>query len=278
MQKLKLSGGTLVFLGAAFWSLNAPLVKFLTLDSYLICGLRSAIAAAALAAFIRPKQLKWNGWMLLYVCSYAALSLSVISALTMTSSPIAVGMQYTATIWLFLINLIVTRKFNPRAFIPVCVIIAGVALFMCSSTDTTSAQGNLIALSEGVFFTGLTLGAKKSAGTNSVGLTGIANAFTAVVIFLFFPQAGASIGALTAQDWLLMLILGVVQVGGGYVCYTLGVQRVTPQKASIIALWEMILGPVWVALFLKEYPSVLVLAGFAIVLAGIVLDSRMNTD
>lgn len=52
----------------------------------------------ALAAFIRPRQLNWNGWMLLYVCSYAALSLSVISALTMTSSPIAVGMQYTATI------------------------------------------------------------------------------------------------------------------------------------------------------------------------------------
>lgn len=278
MQKLKLSGGTLVFLGAAFWSLNSPLVKFLTLDSYLICGLRSAIAAVALAVFIRPKQLKWNGWMLLYVCSYAALSLSVISALTMTSAPIAVGMQYTATIWLFLINLIATRKFNLRAFIPVCVILVGVVLFMCSSTDATSAQGNLIALSEGIFFTGLTLGAKKAAGTNSVGLTGIANAFTAAVVFLLFPQAGASIPTLTGRDWLIMLILGVVQVSGGYVCYTLGVQRTTPQKASIIALWEMILGPVWVALFLKEYPSALVLVGFAIVLAGIVLDSRMNTD
>ena len=278
MQKLKLSGSMLVFLGAAFWSLNSPLVKFLTLDSYLICGLRSAIAAVALAAFIRPKQLKWNGWMLLYVCSYAALSLSVISALTMTSAPIAVGMQYTATVWLFLINLIATRKFNLRAFIPVCVILVGVALFMCSFTDATSAQGNLIALSEGIFFTGLTLGAKKAAGTNSVGLTGIANAFTAVVVFLLFPQAGASISTLTGRDWLIMLILGVVQVSGGYVCYTLGVQRTTPQKASIIALWEMILGPVWVALFLKEYPSALVLVGFAIVLAGIVLDSRMNTD
>lgn len=157
-----------------------------------------------------------------------------------------------------------------------CVILAGVALFMCSSTDAASTQGNLIALSEGIFFTGLTLGSKKAAGTNSVGLTGIANAFTAAVVFLLFPQAGASLGTLTAQDWVLMLILGVVQVSGGYAFYTMGVQRTTPQKASIIALWEMILGPVWVALFLREYPSALVLAGFAIVLAGIILDDRIN--
>lgn len=112
----------------------------------------------------------------------------------------------------------------------VCVILAGVALFMCSSTDATSAQGNLIALSEGIFFTGLTLGAKKAAGTNSVGLTGIANAFTAVVVFLLFPQAGAALPTLTGQDWFVMLILGVVQVGGGYAFYTLGVQRTTPRR------------------------------------------------
>jgi len=75
-----------------------------------------------------------------------------------------------------------------------------------------------------------------------------------------------------------MLILGIVQIGGGYAFYNLGIQRVTPQKASIIALWEMILGPVWVALFLQEYPSVPVLVGFIIVLIGIVLDARMSRE
>lgn len=278
MIRQKLSGGMMVFLGAAFWSLNAPLVKFLTLDPYLICGLRSLIAAIALAAFIRPKQLKWNGWMLLYICSYAALSLSVIVALTMTSSPIAIGMQYTATIWLFLIQLAATKRFRLRAFLPVCVIVTGVVFFMASATDAASTQGNLIALSEGVFFTGLTLGAKRAAGSNSIGLTGIANAFTALVVLLLFPRAVSSVGSMTGRDWLILLILGVVQVGCGYVFYTIGVQRTTPQKASIIALWEMILGPVWVALFLHEYPNVMVLIGFAIVLVGIVLDSKINAD
>ena len=70
-----------------------------------------------------------------------------------------------------------------------------------------------------------------------------------------------------------MLILGVVQVGGGYGCFNLGVQKVSAQRASIIALWEMILGPLWVALFLGEYPSTLVLIGFVFILVGIVLDN-----
>ncbi len=73
-----------------------------------------------------------------------------------------------------------------------------------------------------------------------------------------------------------MLVLGVVQVAGGYGFYNLGVQRVTPQKASIIALWEMILGPVWVALFLKEYPTLPVIIGFLIILIGMILDAKKD--
>mgnify|MGYP003242611885 CR=1 FL=1 len=58
MKKITLSGGFLVFLGAAFWSLNSPLVKYLSLDPVLICALRSVIAGIALAATIRPSSFR----------------------------------------------------------------------------------------------------------------------------------------------------------------------------------------------------------------------------
>ena len=87
------SGAMLVFIGAVLWSLNAPLVIFLDLDPFLKCGLRALIAALTLAPFIRPRKLKWNGWLLLYVVSFCLLSLSIILALGMTSSPVAIGMQ-----------------------------------------------------------------------------------------------------------------------------------------------------------------------------------------
>lgn len=276
MSHIRLSGSMLVFLGALFWSLNSPLVKFLTLDSILICGLRSLIAAVALAAFIRPKRLNWNIWMLVYVCSYASLCLSIILALSMTSAPIAIGMQYSATVWLFLVNFFLTKKFNVRAFVPVCVIVVGVVCFMLSGTDATSSTGNLIALAEGVFFALMTVSSKKAAGTNVIGMTAVANIFTGVLMCLVFPANMGQIVHMTGQDWVIMVILGVVQVGGGYCFYNMGVQKVSPQKASIIALWEMILGPIWVALFLKEYPSAMVIVGFVIILIGMVLDAKLS--
>lgn len=275
MSKVRMSGGVLVFSGALFWSLNAPIVKFLDLDPLLICGLRSMIAAVALAGSIRPKRLNWNRWMVLYVCSYAALCLSIILALTMTSAPIAIGMQYTATIWLFLVGLIQTRRFEWHRAIPVCVILVGVLFFMSSGTDSTSSVGNLIALCEGVFFACMTVSAKKAAGTNPIGLTAVANLFTGLLVFSLAPANVGGLAELSAMDQGLMLVLGVVQVGCGYAFYNLGLQRVSAQKASIIALWEMILGPVWVALFLKEYPVPPVLIGFAIILVGMLLDVKL---
>ena len=278
MYHRSISGGILVFLGAVFWSLNSPLVKYLTLDSLLICGLRSLIAGVALAAAIRPKQLRWNRWMIIYVCSYAGLCLSIIQALGTTSAPVAIGMQYTAAIWLFLTNLIKTKKLNIRKLISVVVIFVGVVFFMCSGEDTTSQTGNLIALSEGVFFALMTVSAKKVAGTNPVGLTAIANLFTGISVFLLFPSALNGIPAMSTKDWIVILILGIVQVGAGYAFYNMGIQKISAQKASIIALWEMILGPIWVAIFLKEYPNPMVLTGFVIILIGMLLDSLLHTD
>lgn len=278
MKKITLSGGFLVFLGAAFWSLNSPLVKYLSLDPVLICALRSVIAGIALAATIRPKQLSWNGWTLVYVVSYTGLCMSIILALGATSAPVAIGMQYTATIWLFLVGLLRTHRFRFKSFLPVLVIFIGVVFFMCSGSDAASQKGNLIALTEGVFFALMTISSKKVAGKNPVGLSAVGNLFAGAAIFLFVPGIVGKMSVMTGLDWVIMLVLGVVQNGAGYAFYNYGIQKVSAQKASVIALWEMILGPVWVALFLKEYPQPTVLIGFVIILLGMLMDALLNSE
>ena len=277
MKKLLSSGGVLVFLGAFFWSLNAPIVKFLNVDSFLLCGLRSLIAGISLVAFIRPKKLNWNRWMIVYVLSYAALCLTVIVSLDMTSSPVAVGMQYTAPVWLFLVSVLKSKRFCFRSFLPVLVISVGVVFFMFSSTDDTSSKGNLIALTEGIFFAFLSTSSKKAAGTNPLGLTAIGSLFTGVLMLLLFPSHTATMVTMTTQDWIFTLILGVVQIGLGYAFFNLGVQKVSAEKASVISLWEMILGPVWAMLFLKEYISLPVIVGFVIILIGMLLDAYLSS-
>ena len=118
MKNLKISGGMLVFLGALFWSLNSPIVKFLTVDQMLTTGMRALIAGITLAPFIRIKQLKWNWWMLLYLCSYTALCLCIVLSLSRTSAPIAIGMQYTAIVWLFIVTSLSQRNSIKSASFP----------------------------------------------------------------------------------------------------------------------------------------------------------------
>ena len=156
-MKRNIPGGLLVFLGAMFWSLNSPIIKFLEMDSFLLCGLRALIAGIVLVPFLRPKQLCWNRWMLLYVVSYCGLSLFIILALSMTSAAVASGMQYTAVIWLFLLNWAVTRRIDLRSLAPVGVVLVGVVFFMSSGTEGSTGIGNLIALVEGIFFCRLLL-------------------------------------------------------------------------------------------------------------------------
>ena len=275
-QKLPLSGSMLVFFGALFWSLNAPLVKFLAVDALLTCGLRSLIAGVVLLPFLRPSKLHWSPWLAVYLVSYACLCLGVVLALRRTSAAIAIGMQYASIVWLFLASTIASRKLERKRILPVVLITVGVIIFMLSGISGSSMTGNLIALTESISFAFMTVGAKKSAGDNPLGLTALANLFTGMFIFFFLPPQFTDLGTLTGMEWTIILILGIVQIGLGYALYNMGVRRVTPQKASVIALWEMILGPVWVAVFLREYPGLLVLTGFIIILAGILADARAD--
>lgn len=272
-----LSGSVLVLLGAICWSLNSPLVKYLPLDPFLICGLRSVIAAVVLLPFLRPRKIHWNRWLAAYCLCYCALCLSVIVALSRTSAAIGVGMQYTATVWLFLLLWYQTGYFNRKAFLPVLVIMVGVVCFMLSGgSGDSNSLGNAIALTEGFFFAAMSLTSKKATQENVLGLTALGNLFTGALVFGLFPSARLALPAMTVQEWILMLILGVVQVAAGYALFFLGVQKIPARKASVLALWEMILGPLWVALFLHQYPNAMVLTGFAIILVGMVLDAKMG--
>ena len=87
MKRLSNCGGVLVFLGALFWSLNSPLVKYLSIDPLLIILLRSVIAGIVLLPFLRPKHLNWNPWILVYLISYACLTLGVVIFSRALTSP-----------------------------------------------------------------------------------------------------------------------------------------------------------------------------------------------
>lgn len=63
--------------------------------------------------------------------------------------------------------------------------------------------------------------------------------------------------------------MGVFQVGAGLILYTLGSKTVPAAELTLLSLAEVLLGPLWVWLFLGETITAYTLIGGTILLAAI---------
>ncbi len=99
-----------------------------------------------------------------------------------------------------------------------------------------------------------------------------------VVAFLPFASPGEITG--DAAGWLALL--GVGQIGLGFMLLTVGARLIPAAQVGLITLLEVVLGPVWVWAALDERPSTLTLVGGAVVITAIVIQTRgspvMPTD
>jgi drug/metabolite transporter (DMT)-like permease len=81
----------------------------------------------------------------------------------------------------------------------------------------------------------------------------------------------ADVGAL---DVTLFAVLGIAQIGLGFIFLTIGARLIPAGEVALITLLEIVLGPLWVWLFLSEGPSAATLAGGLIVLGAVLVQSR----
>ena len=63
--------------------------------------------------------------------------------------------------------------------------------------------------------------------------------------------------------------MGVFQVGGGLVLYTLGSKTLPAAELTLLSLAEVLLGPLWVYLFLNEVATLNTLVGGLVLLLAI---------
>jgi drug/metabolite transporter (DMT)-like permease len=84
----------------------------------------------------------------------------------------------------------------------------------------------------------------------------------------------ASPGEITGGDVVWLALLGIGQIGLGFVLLTVGARLIPAAQVGLITLLEVVLGPLWVWLALDERPSTLTLAGGAIVIIAIIIQTR----
>jgi drug/metabolite transporter (DMT)-like permease len=80
-------------------------------------------------------------------------------------------------------------------------------------------------------------------------------------------------GTVGAKDLLLIVLLGVGQIGLGLAFLVTGARLIPAAEVALITLLEIVLGPLWVWLALSERPSTTTLAGGAIVVAAVALQA-----
>ncbi|HXK61952.1 MAG TPA: DMT family transporter, partial [Acidobacteriota bacterium] len=146
-------------------------------------------------------------------------------------------------------------------------------LFFLDSLSPAGFWGNAAAIASGVCFAWLTLLMRKQKEGSTIESVLLGNVLAAVLCIPFyfsgFPTA--------LSDWSVLLVLGLVQIGLSYVCYSIAIKFVTAIEAILIPVIEPILNPLWVFLFLGEQPGSWAIAGGAIVLGAVTMRSLALT-
>jgi drug/metabolite transporter (DMT)-like permease len=84
-------------------------------------------------------------------------------------------------------------------------------------------------------------------------------------------------GSVGPHDLLLIVVLGVGQMGLGLAFLTMGARLIPAAEVALITLLEIVLGPLWVWLALSEHPSTATLVGGTIVVAAVALQAGGET-
>ena len=144
----------------------------------------------------------------------------------------------------------------------------GILIMVIQENSGNSLKGNLAALASAFAFSLFTINLRYQKNIEMLpcifmsGLVGIM--LTSIIIY--YDGSGVN---LPQGDVTIAICMGVFQVGSGLVLYTIGSKSVPATQLTILAMGEVLLGPVWVWVFLGEVVSLSTFIGGSILLCAI---------
>lgn len=261
--------GRILILAAAFlWSLAGVFIKFLDVPPLTIVFYRSLFAFLVFTLFVRRAQWRFNQSVLVSTVTYSAAISAFVSANKLTSAANAIVLQYTAPIFVFLFSRLVLGE--PITRLNALTLVAGMAGVIVISFDSAGEPemaGVLLALLSGVLFAAYMVNLTRTRDLEPIYLTWINNGFCSLALLLVVYSELV----LTAREFVILAVMGTVQLGLPYFLFSKGLERVSLQEAALIALIEPVLNPIWVALLAGEIPSTATLGGSVLIVAGLAI-------
>lgn len=259
-------GVLMTVLAAVVWSTGGLLVKLISLDAFTILFYRSLYAGIFFLLVYGSEALRLDKRALLVAICYAPLLICFVTATKLTTAANAIFLQYISPAIVLVLEARLLKKSIARHnLITVLFCIGGLSLFLLEQKGGNHWWGDALALLSGFFSACLILSLRFSNRSQQMSGIVLGNILVVLVTMPMFLKSPSP----SVNEHLMLLFLGVIQIGVGYLLFTYGQRRIPAIDSALIAMLEPILNPVWVMIGYHERPSMWALAGGLIILGSL---------
>ena len=164
--------------------------------------------------------------------------------------------------------LVLREPVRAATWIAIAVALGGILIMVSDKTGDVAVQGSLAALGSALGFAVFTVALRWGRSGEMLPSVFLSGLFAIVITFGICQFLALSV-VLSLQDGGVAMGMGVFQVGAGLILYTLGSRSLPAAELTLLSLAEVLLGPLWVWLFLNETASLNTLVGGAVLLMAI---------
>ena len=256
-----------VFLASVCFSTGGLFIKLIPWSALAINGARNLVGAAVIGLYLllTRRKVVFSRRVLTGALSMIGVTTLFALANKMTTAANAIVLQFTAPVFVILLMAVIYRQKPTRTDILTCfAVLLGVVLFFVDGIRMGNLPGNVIAVVSGICYAGVFM-MNTGKGADAISSCFLGQLTAGLVMTpLCFGETDFSLPTLAA-----IVALGVVQVGGAYILFSIGIQRTPAVTASLITGMEPIMNPLLVAAFYGEKVSALAITGAVIVVCSI---------
>ncbi len=260
-----------LILCAFLWSSGGILIKLVSWDAFAISGGRSLIAFLSLLVIVGKPKFTFSFDQIMASLMYSATMILFVFANKMTTSANAVLLQYTEPVYIILFSTFLLKD-EKTSFLDILVIVGvfgGMILFFLDDLSFTTNIGNFIALLSGISFALTAIFLRRQKKARPIDSFMLSHLITFIVAIPFMIHAGIP----SASSFVGIMLLGVFQMGIPSILFAWGIVGVSALSSALITMLEPILNPIWVAIFIDEYPSPRAMVGGAIIICCVTVRS-----
>jgi drug/metabolite transporter (DMT)-like permease len=273
-------GRLFVALAALAWSTAGILQRELTVGVATQLAGRALFAVLGLLAYVAVSE-RGRVWRAFRAIGRGGIAIGVFMAISSGSFLIALNhatvanilfMQALAPVLAAVLGTVVGEPVARRTWLAMALALVGVGL-MVGGPSRPSALGLGLSLVMTLAFAATLVITRHQRHVSMAPATCLSQLIVFVLAAPFSQPSSAG-----ARDLGLLVALGVGQIGLGLVFLAIGGRLIPAAEVALITLLEVVLGPLWVWIFLGEQPGAATLAGGLVVLCAVAIQVRAPTS